>query len=104
VFLLPSIIEGLPAVILESFCYKIPVIAYHVGGIGELVRNGQTGFLIKKGDEKEFANATLKALQGGDEISRYVENAHHLVLQNYTLKKVTDRFEIIYAKLSEGKE
>ena len=104
VFLLPSIIEGLPAVILESFCYKIPVVAYQVGGIGELVRNGETGFLIEKGDEKDFANATLKALQGGAEISSYVENAHHLVLKNYTLKKVTDRFETIYAMLFRRKE
>lgn len=104
VLLLPSIIEGLPAVILESFFYKIPVVAYQVGGIGELVRNGETGFLIEKGNEKDFANATVKALRGGAEVSGYVENAHRLVIKSYTLKKVTDGFETIYAMLLRKKE
>lgn len=103
VFLLPSVIEGLPAVILESFYHKVPVVAYRVGGIGELVRNGETGFLIEKGNEKDFAYATLKALQGGADVSGYIENAHHVVLESYTLQKIASRFEAIYTGLLRKK-
>ena len=99
VFLLPSIIEGLPAVILESFCYELPVVAYDVGGIRELVRNGETGYLIEKGNEKDFAAATLKALQGRAETILLSKNALDLVAREYTMEKVADRFNIIYEKL-----
>ncbi|HMR44786.1 MAG TPA: glycosyltransferase, partial [Saprospiraceae bacterium] len=40
--LIPSLIEGLPGVILESFLCKLPVVAYGVGGIGEVVKDGAT--------------------------------------------------------------
>ena len=99
VFLLPSIIEGLPAVILEAFYHSVPVVAYRVGGIAELVRNSETGFLIEKSKEKDFAVAILSALEGGPHTATYVESAHELVVKNYTLEKVASRFETIYSML-----
>ncbi|MTI38199.1 glycosyltransferase, partial [Fulvivirga lutimaris] len=51
VFVLPSLIEGLPGVILEAQFCKVPVVAYDVGGISEIVKNDLTGKLIKAGDE-----------------------------------------------------
>jgi glycosyltransferase involved in cell wall biosynthesis len=46
--LLPSKIEGLPAVIPEAFYCKTPVVAYNVGGIAELIKNNVTGWLVEK--------------------------------------------------------
>ncbi len=100
-FLLPSIIEGLPGVILESFYCKIPVVAYHVGAIGELIKTDETGFLIEKGNEKDFVTVVVKALQDKSGLSAYVENAYQLVTENYTLSSVSDRFESMYRKLVE---
>src|SRR5690606_27242580 len=54
VFVLPSLIEGLPAVILEAMYCETPVIAYNVGGIGEVVIANKTGWLVKKNDEADF--------------------------------------------------
>ena len=47
VLILPSIIEGLPGVLLEAMYSKTPVVAYDVGGISEIV-NSNTGILIPK--------------------------------------------------------
>lgn len=52
IFILISNWEGLPLSILEAMRSGLPVIASNVGGVGELVKNGKTGFLINKGDRK----------------------------------------------------
>jgi glycosyltransferase involved in cell wall biosynthesis len=52
VFVLPSIVdrkgdtEGLGVVLLEAYMFEKPVIASHVGGIGDVVKHGQTGILV----------------------------------------------------------
>lgn len=46
IFVNPSLREGLPNTILESMAMKVAVVATKVGGVGDLVRHGRTGFLI----------------------------------------------------------
>lgn len=50
IFLLPSHKEGFPVAILEAMSYGLPVVSTPVGGIPELVVDGETGFLIAPGD------------------------------------------------------
>jgi L-malate glycosyltransferase len=97
-FLLPSIIEGLPGVILESFYFRLPVIAYNAGAIGELVKSGVTGFLVEKGDEKSFASTVIAALDDPLRFT-YADNAFRIVVKDYTLSAVAERFEHAYQKL-----
>jgi glycosyltransferase involved in cell wall biosynthesis len=56
VFVLPSLTEGLPRVILEAMATGTPVIGSSVGGIPELVEEGTRGFLIPPGDERLLAD------------------------------------------------
>jgi glycosyltransferase involved in cell wall biosynthesis len=58
IFVLPSLYgEGCPTSILEALSFGIPVVAFNIDGINELVENGYNGFLIKKGDYKSFYNS-----------------------------------------------
>ena len=61
-FLLPSLIEGLPGVILEAFATRLPVVAYNVGGIKEVVLDNETGYLIDKNNEIEFWDDVKKKI------------------------------------------
>jgi glycosyltransferase involved in cell wall biosynthesis len=96
VLLLPSIIEGLPAVILEAFYSRVAVVAYNVGGISELVKTGETGFLIEKEAEDKFAQAILEVLRDGNEIAEYTEKAYRIVSQNYALDTIVTQFIDVY--------
>jgi glycosyltransferase involved in cell wall biosynthesis len=58
---LPSDAEGLPIVIMESLALGRPVIATDVGGVRELVRTGETGWLVRPGDEAALTRAMLEA-------------------------------------------
>lgn len=96
VFLLPSLIEGLPGVLLEAMANRVPVVASPVGGVPEIVKNGKTGRLIDFDDIDGFSNAVLEILQ--DKLMRelIVNNAYELVSTNYDLPGAAERFMKIY--------
>lgn len=54
---MPSFAEGLPMVIMEAMACARPVIATYVAGIPELVRPGETGWLVPAGDDTHLADA-----------------------------------------------
>lgn len=96
VLLLPSVIEGLPAVIPEAFFCRTPVVAYDVGGIKELVINNKTGRLIAPGDEEGFVTAALSALAPTALNDELIENAYRLVKADYMNGRLANRFLKVY--------
>jgi glycosyltransferase involved in cell wall biosynthesis len=63
VLLVPSVCyEGLPGVIIESFCQGTPVIANRLGSMSELIRDGETGWLVEPNNPDAFATAIREAL------------------------------------------
>lgn len=62
-FLLGSHYEGFPNALVEAGMYGIPAVAYDApGGIGEIIRDGENGFLVKDGDEEAFRAAIKKTV------------------------------------------
>lgn len=59
---LPSFAEGLPVVIMEALALSRPVISTYVAGIPELVRPGETGWLVPAGNVEDLADAMREAL------------------------------------------
>ena len=66
-FVLPSFAEGLPVVIMEALALARPVIATYVASIPELVRPGETGWLVPAGDPAALADAMLALLDAPTE-------------------------------------
>lgn len=100
IFVLPSIIEGLPAVILEAFGSSVPVIAYNVGGISEVLKNNETGWLVEAGDSGRFVNAISEVLNTpSKDLNRITSNAKKLVMDNYQIDQIAKKFERFYLEL-----
>ncbi|NNT72558.1 glycosyltransferase [Flavobacterium sp. IMCC34852] len=96
---LPSIIEGLPGVILEAMHCKVPVVAYNVGGISEVVQNLITGFLVPKNEEAIFVTAMHQALTENKEV--LLKNAFDLVNDKYSNVTIAKQFESVYFNLKQ---
>jgi glycosyltransferase involved in cell wall biosynthesis len=94
--LLPSHIEGLPGVILEAFYCKTPVVAYDTGGIHEIVKQGETGYIIQKENENAFANMVIQAISKSNDQIEMTQNAFALVTKQYMNAKIAKRFLNIY--------
>ncbi len=93
VLVLPSIIEGLPGVLLEAMMCKTPVVAYNVGGISEIVTR-HTGSLIEKDDEAGFVKAVLETLEIRN--TEQIENAHKIVIKEYMNTEIAVKFVEVY--------
>lgn len=59
VFILPSLTEALPTVLAEAMASRLPIVASRVGGIPEMVSDGQSGYLVGPGDPDGLANACI---------------------------------------------
>ncbi len=92
-FVLPSLTEGMPNVILEAFAYKTPVVATAVGGVPELVKDGETGWLVPPRDPHALAQAIREALSNPEEARRRAENAYRHLLENFTVEKQAEAWE-----------
>ena len=73
-FVLPSVSEGMPITILEAMSTALPVVATNVGGIPELVVDGQTGFLVSREQPNALAQAVIKLL-GDENLRKKMGNA-----------------------------
>jgi glycosyltransferase involved in cell wall biosynthesis len=96
VFVLPSIQEGQGIVLLEAQASGKPVVVFDVGGVGEAVRNGETGLLVKSGDSKELADALLRLLSDGALREKMGLAGRSFVEENFTWDLCAKRMFGVY--------
>ncbi|MDX2505060.1 MAG: glycosyltransferase [Gammaproteobacteria bacterium] len=94
--------EGLPMVLLEAMCLKIPIIAHAVGGIPHLLNNGKRGTLIHNHCAEAFAEAIVTLIDQPQQFQQLAQLAFDRVKQNYSARSAADGYLDIYKKLSTG--
>jgi glycosyltransferase involved in cell wall biosynthesis len=67
IVVLPSLVEGMPLVLIEAMAYGRPVVATAVGGIPELVHDGITGRLVQPNDPEDLATALSELIDDSDQ-------------------------------------
>jgi glycosyltransferase involved in cell wall biosynthesis len=99
IFAIPSIAEGLPNALLEAMSMARPIVATEVGGIPEVIKNRESGLLVKPKDPGGLAEA-IKTLitdsRAADEMGR---NARDFVESNYSITANARRWEELYRAL-----
>lgn len=76
IFVLPSYDEGLPMALLEAMTWRLAVVTTPVGGIPEIVRDGQNGLLVSPGDVPGLAQAMQALIVDGGRRRALAEQAH----------------------------
>lgn len=98
-FLLPSYHEGLPVAILEAMIHGLPVVSTPVGGIPEVVLEGETGFLVEPGDVRAIAQKTTLVLQDESLRQEMGNNARKLAKAKFESGQILQQLYEIYDNL-----
>ena len=96
VFLMPSESESFGLAALEALSCGVPVVASDVGGIPEVVPDGEVGFLAPVGDVATMADRVLRILSDADLHVRLSSAARERALTRYGLQPAIDRYEAHY--------
>ena len=98
VFVLPSLNEGMGRVLVEAMAAGKPVVASRVGGILDLIKEGQNGFLAEPGDEKGLGFAIKKLLDDKkmrDEMGKKGRETAH----DFSVEKMVEKIDDLYESL-----
>ena len=99
-FILPSEIESFGLAALEAMSCGVPVIATRVGGVPELIRSGEEGYLFEVGDVEGMAQQALDLLHNPAEWRRMSRNARRRAEQ-FDRHRIVRRYESLYESLVE---
>lgn len=82
--ILPSLNkEGLPNVLLESMSMGVPVVSSNIGGVSEIVIDGETGYVVKPGNKSALANAIRKIWANPDNYQEMKIKARNLIVDQF---------------------
>ena len=102
VFVLPSKIEGLPISILEAVSSGLVVVASNVGGIPEIIEDGETGFLIDGYSPESIEKALCRVVDKSDDLPRIVANARGKLEMSFSLEKAVSCWRNLYRFILEN--
>lgn len=100
IFLLPSQSESFGLAALEAMSCGVPVVATTAGGIAELVRHGETGFLAEIGDIDRMARYCLELLSNPKKLQSFRERARQRALA-YDVQLIVPLYEQLYHRVRE---
>lgn len=86
--------ENSPTVIYESFAAGVPVVAADIGGVGELVRDGENGLLFRPGDRDNLKNALRRLADNRDRLWTQAD-AIRAAVKDFSLVNYVSKLEVL---------
>jgi glycosyltransferase involved in cell wall biosynthesis len=97
-----SLSEGFSNSILEAMAVAKPVIATAVGGNRELIQDQQTGFLVEPKSPRQLAEKIITLILKPELRQGFGESGRARVLQDFTVERMTQRYEEFYTSLHDS--
>ena len=99
IFVIPSLVDNLPNTVLEAMACGTPVIGFDVGGIPDMVREGETGLLVYPGDSRALSEA-LDILLGNHSLRRTMSaNCRMVAEAEYSMEIQARRYIALYEQV-----
>lgn len=93
-FVLPSYSEGLPTGVLEAMACGTPVLATPVGGVPDVIKDGETGFILEDNSPECIAENVIRALNHPN-LEEIVKKARNIIEERYNYDAAVERYKKI---------
>ena len=100
---LTSVKEGIPRALLESMAMGVPVVATRVSGNSEVVREGETGFMIDLDDSDGLTEALERLIQNPELREQIGRRSREVAFQEYDESSIVQSLRDIYGRLLSGR-
>jgi glycosyltransferase involved in cell wall biosynthesis len=97
-FVLPSVSEGLPNVLLEAAAMEVPIVANGINGIFDIIEHGKSGLLVSDQKASTYAQYLKMILSDSSLAMRLSLNAREHVKSRFTWDKIIPRYLDLYNK------
>jgi glycosyltransferase involved in cell wall biosynthesis len=95
-YVLPSLWEGLPMVLLEAMAVGCPIVATDVGGNSTAVIHGENGSLVESKNPEALEQEIVRLLEDDALRNRYGQRGRELFLRRFTARNMTAQYEKLY--------
>jgi colanic acid/amylovoran biosynthesis glycosyltransferase len=102
IFVLPSLAEGIPMVLMEAMAMQIPCVAPRITGIPELIEDGIEGMLYAVADLEELTAKIRALLESSEGMQQIGKQARLRVIREYDMARNTERFAEVLAERLSG--
>ncbi|WP_417538427.1 glycosyltransferase family 4 protein [Marinobacter sp.] len=99
-FVMTSSLEGIPRCMMEAMAVGIPVVAYDIPGVDQLVEHGKTGLLAPFGDKAALAACCKQVLEDPELAATLSQNAREMVHARYSAARMADEYEALFRELT----
>ncbi len=104
IFLLPSELESFGLAALEAQACELPVIATRIGGIPEVVNDGESGYLSDVGDIVKMTEDTVELLRDDDKRRGFGTKGRDLAIERYSTEKIIPQYIAFYESVVQKSE
>jgi len=103
IFVLTSLREGLPRVLVQAAAVGMPSIAFNVDGVPEIIKDNYNGFLVKVKDVEQLENRIVKYMNNKELVLLHGQKGREFIENKWSIKGMIDRIDKIYQDLVREK-
>ncbi len=101
IYINTSLHEGFPMSLLEAMACGLPIIAPKVGGIMEMINDGNEGYLIEGRDPKEYSDKCMELIKNKPLIQRMATASREKIKNEYSMESMASKYYQLYSDVME---
>lgn len=99
-FVMTSTLEGIPRCLMEACAMGVPVAAYNIAGIDQLIRHDHSGLLAAPGDKATLTQHWRSLLDNADQAQRLAQQARQDVNAHYSAQRMADEYSSLFREVA----
>jgi len=99
-FVMTSTLEGIPRCLMETMAMGVPVAAYNIAGIDQLLKHEDTGLMATLGDRQDLAHQWERLLYDSELAEKIAENARQFVLEHFSGLRMAREYSSLFKEMT----